>query len=164
MGDSELADLAIALLIAGGLGLSLACAYLVREPAQRTFRIWTGAVAVGVPGFLVGLALSSPELGVRAAYLGLTEAILEEPVAAHIMGISGPEVARTPSGTGDGQTAPGLAPTAGEPALSTLGEPSTTGDTSPGGEPSPSVEPSPTDDPPGPPWGQSRPTPKTVKP
>ena len=79
MTDTELADLAEVLLIAGGLGLSLACAYLVRKPAQRTFRIWVGAAAVGIPGFLVGLALSNPELGVRAAYRELTEGTREVP-------------------------------------------------------------------------------------
>ena len=76
MGDRELTDLANVLLTAAGAGLALACGYLVMKPATRTLKKWVGASLVALPGLLLGLMLAHPQLGVRSAYGGLTEALL----------------------------------------------------------------------------------------
>jgi hypothetical protein len=76
MGDRELTDLANVLLTAAGAGLALACGYLVMKPATRTLKKWVGASLVALPGLLLGLMLAHPQLGVRSAYGGLTDALL----------------------------------------------------------------------------------------
>ena len=76
MGDGELTDLVNVLLTAAGAGLALACGYLVMKPATRTTKRWLGASLVAVPGLLLGVALAHPQLGVRSAYGGLTQALL----------------------------------------------------------------------------------------
>ncbi|MEX1263979.1 MAG: hypothetical protein WEE66_08615, partial [Actinomycetota bacterium] len=76
MGDRELTDLANVLLTAAGAGLALACGYLVMKPATRTIKKWVGASLVALPGLLLGLMLAHPQLGVRSAYGGLTDALL----------------------------------------------------------------------------------------
>ena len=76
MGDRELTDLANVLLTAAGAGLALACGYLVMKPATRTLKTWVGASLVALPGLLLGLMLADPQLGVRTAYGGLTDALL----------------------------------------------------------------------------------------
>ena len=76
MGDRELTDLANVLLTAAGAGLALACGYLVMKPATRTLKKWVGASLVALPGLLLGLMLAHPQLGIRSAYGGLTDALL----------------------------------------------------------------------------------------
>ena len=93
MGDRELTDLANVLLTAAGAGLALACAYLVMKPATRTFRKWAGATLVALPGLLLGLLLAHPQLGVRSAYGGLSDALLGSSTSAEeTVGLPQPEV------------------------------------------------------------------------
>ena len=118
MGDRELTDLANVLLTAAGAGLALACAYLVMKPATRTFRKWAGATLVALPGLLLGLLLAHPDLGVRSAYGGLTNALLGSSTSAEeTVGLPQPEVGdlvSSPSGGSSGLGDPSLSPTGGD--------------------------------------------------
>lgn len=157
--DSELTDLATVLFIAAGLGLSFACAFLVRKPAPRTLRVWVSAAAVVIPGLLVGLALSDSRLGVRAAYRGVAEPPLEPPTF-EAESPSQPRIAVTSSARdGELRSVPSLAPSIDDPvpAIGGADEPPPTQPSPPTDDPPP--EPPPTDDPPGPPWGSPGPPP-----
>lgn len=168
--DRELTDLATVLFIVAGLGLSCACAYLVRKPAPRTLRVWVSAAAVVIPGLLVGLALSDSRLGVRAAYREFSEAPLEPPTF-EAEGLSRPRVAKTSSAPDDElRSVASLASSIDSPVPAVGGadeppptDPPVTDDPSPTDEPPPEPpptdDPAPTDDPPGPPWGSAGPPP-----
>jgi outer membrane biosynthesis protein TonB len=162
MSARELADLATTLLIAAGGGLALVCAYLVRKPAVRTFRVWAGATLVAIPGLLLGVVLVHPELGVRAAYRGLTDA-LQEPLTlqAEIPAFPRPASAAVQSPEATAPTGvPSLAPSAGAPLSSSTATPPDPDETGTGSStppettspppspsPSPTPKPSPTTDP-----------------
>ena len=135
--DRELTDLATVLFIAAGMGLSFACAYLVRKPAPRTLRLWVSAAAVVIPGLLVGLALSDSRLGVRAAYHGFTEAPMEPP-KFEAESLPRSRLAETSSARDDErQSVPSLAPSIDNP-VPAIG----------GADGPPPTDPPPTDDPP----------------
>ncbi|MGZ8580304.1 MAG: hypothetical protein ACXWW9_03395 [Actinomycetota bacterium] len=139
MQDRDIADLANALLIAAGLGLAFACAYLVRRPAPRTLRVWVGATLVAVPGLLFGLVASDSDLGVRAAYRNLTD-VLQDPliIEAEII-VPRPKVDTTgPPVDDEIQGTPSLAPAA-EATDAVPAEPSADGE-----DPAPSPSPAPT--------------------
>ncbi len=139
MQDRDIADLANALLIAAGLGLAFACAYLVRRPAPRTLRVWVGATLVAVPGLLFGLVASDSDLGVRAAYRNLTD-VLQDPliIEAEII-VPRPKVDTTgPPVDDEIQGTPSLAP-----AVEETDPPSADGSADPD-DPAPSPSPAPT--------------------
>jgi len=114
MGERDFADLANVLLTAAGAGLALACAYLVMKPAARTFRKWAGAALVAVPGLLLGLLLAQHQVGVRAAYGDLTQALLGSSASVdEDFGVPQPEAGgRTQSATGGVSGVIGVAPDA----------------------------------------------------
>lgn len=117
MEDRAPADLANVLFIAAGLGSVFACAYLVRRPGPRSLRVWAGAALVAVPGLLLGVAMTQPQMGMRAAYRGLTRA-LSEPLTfeAQIVVVPRPKVSGVGSpGEGGPQSVPGLSPSAEAP-------------------------------------------------
>jgi hypothetical protein len=116
MDDRTPADLANVLFIAVGLGSAFACAYLVRRPelAARSLRVWMGAALVAIPGLLLGVAMTQPQMGMRAAYRGLTR-VLSEPLTfeARIVVVPRPKVSGVGSpDEGGPQGVPGLSPSA----------------------------------------------------
>lgn len=167
MGDRELTDLVNVLLTAAGAGLALACGYLVTKPATRTMKRWLGASLVAVPGLLLGLLLAHPQLGVRSAYGGLTQALLGSTSTLDEGFVLDPPAAgeRTSDeigGSAGTEAAPTRAPEAGvvftgspdavEPPVETApGDPSTTPPTGPTDppptDPSTTEPPPPTDTP-----------------
>ena len=181
MGDRELTDLANVLLTAAGAGLALACGYLVMKPATRTLKKWVGASLVALPGLLLGLMLAHPQLGVRSAYGGLTDALLgssnpleetfnvDRPAAGEdtSSGIGGAAGAADPSVAPDGgTTSPGsgqespVETVPGDPSSSTPPPPNDT-------EPPPPTEtspPPPTETSPPPPTETSPPPPTETSP
>jgi outer membrane biosynthesis protein TonB len=166
MGDGELTDLVNVLLTAAGAGLALACGYLVMKPATRTMKRWLGASLVAVPGLLLGVALAHPQLGVRSAYGGLTQALLGSTSTLDEGFVVDPPAAgdRTSDeigGSAGTQADPSLAPAAGvefsgspdaddPPAETAPGDPISTPPTdTPTSEPPPPTD-TPTSEPPPP--------------
>ncbi|HJR98565.1 MAG TPA: hypothetical protein VJ979_11730 [Actinomycetota bacterium] len=171
MSPREWTDLAYVVLTAAGAGAALAFAYLAgqRVMGSARFRVWAGAVLVAIPGVVLGWLLTQPELGVRSAYGGFTDAIFgTETPGAQSTPVSGSELARprpirrtragadpspTPSNTvrvdpehpGTGPAPPPQPPVTETPSPTQTPTPSPT--PSPSTSPSPTQSPSPTPSP-----------------
>jgi len=155
MDPSEIARFANGLLMAAGLVLSIACAYLVRRPSPRAFRAWARATVLVLPVLLLGWVLVHPELGVSSVYRGLTGALPDAPpVDPDTLAVPRPMDMRLLAGT------PTLAPSVGAPGAASptsddgtngpdAGPPSTppssTTPSTPPTSPSPPTSPTPTE-------------------
>jgi len=97
MSPREWTDLAYVVLTAAAAGAALAFAYLAghRVIGSAKLRVWAGAVLVAIPGVFLGWLLTQPELGVRSAYGGFTDAIFgAETPGAQSTPVSRNELAR----------------------------------------------------------------------
>jgi hypothetical protein len=141
MSPREWTDLAYVVLTAAAAGAALAFAYLAgqRVMGSARFRVWAGAVLVAIPGVVLGWLLTQPELGVRSAYGGFTDAIFgTETPGAQSTPVSGSELARPrPMRDRPAETVPFTKPSTTEPA-----DPGHPG-SGPAPSPQPSVTPSP---------------------